>query len=45
MTESFTCPECERTSYNRHDVEARYCGACHRFFPKEAETEDLPDDD
>lgn len=25
----FTCPICERTSYNAHDVAAGYCGACH----------------
>ena len=27
----FTCTRCGRTSFNRHDVEQRYCGACHRF--------------
>jgi hypothetical protein len=24
-----TCPQCGRTSHNRHDVEAGYCGNCH----------------
>ena len=25
----FTCPRCGRTSWNEHDAEAGYCGACH----------------
>lgn len=25
---SFTCPECERTSYHPVDAEEGYCGAC-----------------
>jgi len=25
------CLICGRTSWNRHDIEFRYCGACHRF--------------
>ena len=28
---SITCPQCGRTSYNRNDIEQKYCGACHRF--------------
>lgn len=28
-TETFTCPDCGRTSHNPNDVEHRYCGACH----------------
>ena len=28
---SYTCPRCHRVSYNRHDLEHRYCGACHQF--------------
>jgi hypothetical protein len=28
---SFTCPYCFRTSYNKNDIESRYCGACHLF--------------
>lgn len=28
---SFTCPICERTSYNPKDVEYQYCGHCHTF--------------
>jgi hypothetical protein len=28
---SFTCPYCFRTSYNKNDIENRYCGNCHRF--------------
>lgn len=31
---SFTCPKCERTSYHPKDLEQRYCGACHEFFPE-----------
>jgi hypothetical protein len=27
-----TCLVCGMTSYNRHDVEERYCANCHRFF-------------
>jgi len=26
---AFTCPRCGRTSWNPHDVEYGYCGACH----------------
>lgn len=29
---TFTCPDCQRTSYNPNDVRERYCGACHKFF-------------
>jgi hypothetical protein len=28
---SITCPKCHRTSWNKNDVEQRYCGACHQF--------------
>lgn len=34
MTESITCPRCERTSYNPNDVLNKYCGACFRFHPE-----------
>lgn len=34
---SFTCPECGRTSHNPNDERYRYCGACHKFFPGEAD--------
>lgn len=33
---SITCPACHRTSYNRHDIEHRYCGFCKGFLPPEA---------
>ena len=33
----FECPDCGRRSYNRMDIERRYCGACHEF--KEAPDE------
>lgn len=33
----FTCPDCVRTSYNPNDEQHRYCGACHKFFPRELE--------
>jgi hypothetical protein len=29
---SFTCPKCGAVSYNKNDVEQRYCGKCHEFF-------------
>jgi hypothetical protein len=29
--ELFTCPRCSRISFNPHDLEQRYCGACHEF--------------
>lgn len=32
---SFWCPRCRRRSFNRHDVRARYCGACHVFVDDE----------
>jgi hypothetical protein len=25
------CPACGRVSHNPHDIEHRYCGACHAF--------------
>jgi hypothetical protein len=28
-TDRITCPVCHRTSYNRNDVRAGYCGYCH----------------
>ena len=28
--DSFTCPECGRTSYHPTDIAEGYCGACHR---------------
>lgn len=28
---SYTCPKCHATSYNPHDIEQLYCGACHTF--------------
>jgi hypothetical protein len=31
---SITCPVCERTSYNPHDIANRYCGNCHQFHPE-----------
>jgi hypothetical protein len=30
---SFECPDCHRVSFNANDIEQRYCGACHAFFP------------
>lgn len=32
---SFTCPRCGRISHHPRDVQERYCGACHQFFPEE----------
>jgi len=29
---SITCAKCRRTSHSPHDVEQRYCGACHEFL-------------
>ncbi len=31
---SFTCPDCGRTSHHPMDVLNRYCGACHKFHPE-----------
>lgn len=31
LTPSITCPTCGAVSYNRNDIEQRYCGACHQF--------------
>jgi hypothetical protein len=28
---SFTCPRCDRTSYNEFDVREGFCGACHAW--------------
>lgn len=30
----FGCPRCLRVSHHPKDIEARYCGACHLFWPK-----------
>jgi hypothetical protein len=43
--ESFTCPECFKTSYNPNDVREQYCGNCHKFWrdtPRTSNHEDLP---
>lgn len=32
-TRTFTCPECDMTSYNPRDAQENYCGNCHRWFP------------
>jgi hypothetical protein len=29
MTDSITCPRCQRTSHNPNDVLEGYCGNCH----------------
>jgi ribosomal protein S27AE len=29
--QTYTCPRCGRVSYNPHDAEQRYCGACKSF--------------
>jgi hypothetical protein len=31
LSDTFTCPKCERTSHNSNDARAGYCGACHEF--------------
>jgi len=36
---SITCPRCGMTSYNRNDIEQKYCGACHRFHDEMAHDE------
>jgi hypothetical protein len=28
---SFTCPTCQRVTYNANDITHRYCSACHQF--------------
>ena len=30
-TEGIKCLICGRTSWNKNDVEQRYCGNCHQF--------------
>jgi ribosomal protein L37E len=37
---SITCPRCGATSYNRNDIEQRYCGACHLFHAQLGEHPD-----
>jgi hypothetical protein len=29
-----TCPRCEHTSYNLHDIREGYCGHCHAWTSK-----------
>lgn len=29
VTDSFTCPRCQRTSAHQKDAQEGYCGACH----------------
>lgn len=36
---SITCPRCERTSYNLHDIRERYCGYCHEWIDGPVEEE------
>lgn len=31
--EGFGCPHCLRISYHPRDAEARFCGACHNYWP------------
>lgn len=31
LPQSVTCPKCGRVSYNKGDIEHRYCVACHQF--------------
>jgi hypothetical protein len=31
VSETFTCPVCERVSHNPTDRAHRYCGACHLY--------------
>jgi hypothetical protein len=31
MSEAYTCPKCDRISYNPNDVFYGYCGNCHEF--------------
>jgi hypothetical protein len=31
VQDSYTCPFCNMTSNNPHDVEASYCGNCYRY--------------
>lgn len=32
MPDSTTCPQCGKTSYNRGDIENRYCKNCSQFY-------------
>lgn len=32
---AIVCLYCGKASYNRHDIEQKYCGACHRFHEPE----------
>lgn len=32
--QSITCNLCGMRSYNRNDIEQKYCGRCHRFHEK-----------
>lgn len=35
MSDSYTCPNCGRTSYNPNDVRESYCGFCHEYEESE----------
>src|SRR5258708_31588843 len=35
MPEPFVCPRCGASSHNPHDIEERYCGACHTFVDQQ----------
>lgn len=28
MPDSITCPKCEKRSFNKNDIDSKYCGAC-----------------
>jgi len=30
------CGDCQRVSWNKHDVLARYCGRCHKYHERRA---------
>lgn len=39
LPESFTCPQCKRTSYNRADLANGWCGNCHAYTAPPGNTE------
>lgn len=41
---SFVCPRCGAESFNRNDIEHRYCGRCHAFVDDPIRGSDVFDD-
>jgi hypothetical protein len=37
--EAIKCLDCQYVSFNTHDIEEKYCSACHKFHQPDARKE------